>query len=150
MGIKWQTETPVEFGALTVEQEAEICNGCGGKDSWFKPGHADLFRQPCQPHDYNYAVGGNAWDKIRADWRLRSRIRAQVKKLDIQVLRDNLWLDDRPYPDFMIRQIYYRWADLYFAGVLAGGHEFFHFGKKRWPVMSTKGIEVEMGGGEEF
>lgn len=133
--MNWQTETPVPFEALTAEQEAEICNGCGGKDSWFKPGHADLFRLACQPHDYDYAIGGGWWDKIKSDWRLRRRIRALVKKTDIQVLRDNLVMEDAVYPDFVIRQIYRRWADAYFAGVMAGGHTFFYFGEKRWPVV---------------
>ena len=147
MDIVWQTERPVKFEELTADLETEICNGCGGKDSWFKPGHADLFRSACQPHDYDYAVGGSVWGKVKADWWLRSRIRAQVGKINIQVLRDNLYLDDRPYPDFMIRQIYYRWADLYFAGVLAGGHKFFHFGQKRWPVLPPEDLEIKMGEG---
>ncbi|MBI9090126.1 MAG: hypothetical protein JEZ12_13000 [Desulfobacterium sp.] len=135
MDIQWQTEKPVLFQDLTVDLEAEICNGCGGKDSWFKPGHADLFRLPCQPHDYDYAVGGSPWDKVKADWRLRHRIRIQISNLDIGTLRNNLIMDDQLLPDFVVRQIYKHWSDLYFIGVLAGGNRYFHFGKKRWPIM---------------
>ena len=132
--MKWQNQKPVKYSELTEDMINEICNGCGASKSKFRPPHYRLFKHACCPHDYDYAVGGSWWDKIKADWRLRSRIRAKVKKVDIAALRNNLYLDDDTFPDFAIRQIYYRWADGYFLGVVCGGNSNFRFDRqKQWP-----------------
>ena len=137
--MKWQTKNPVAYADLTESQVSEICNGCGASKSKFRPPHYRLFKHQCCPHDYDYAVGGNWWDKVKADWRLRSRIRGRVKAVDIMALRDNLYLDDDLFPDFMIRQIYYRWADGYFLGVMFGGNPSFRFdSKKQWPEVKNE------------
>ena len=129
-----QTHTPVKYEDLTPDQKKEICNGCGGKGGWIKPPHRVLFKESCQPHDYNYFVGCSWWDKIKADWKLRRSMRAKVKTTKIRDLRNHLYFEDKFLPDWAIRQIYYRWADAYFAGVLAAGAVYFYFGdKKRYP-----------------
>lgn len=132
--MKWQTKKPVAYSELTEAQINAFCNGCGASKGKFRPPHYRLFKHECCPHDYDYAVGGGWWDKIKADWRLRSRIRAKVKRVDIQALRDNLYLEDSIFFDWMIRQIYYRWADGYFLGVTVGGRTSFRFdNQKQWP-----------------
>ncbi|KAF0235072.1 MAG: hypothetical protein FD177_231 [Desulfovibrionaceae bacterium] len=58
---------PPEFYALTPEQKADICNGCGARGS-----HVPVpdtiwgldIREACNIHDYNYGEGR---DKNRSD-----------------------------------------------------------------------------------
>lgn len=132
--IAWQREYPVPYADLRPWQRHIIVNGCGAANSAFRPPHATLFKYECGPHDYDYAIGGSWWDKIKADFRLRSRLKGRVKKTDINILRTCLFFDDQWFPDWAIKQIYHRWADLYCAGVLVGGVSSFRFDKKKmWP-----------------
>ena len=134
--MKWQTQKTIKYSDLTEAQVNSFCNGCGSSKGKFRPPHYRLFKHQCCPHDFDYAVGGSWWDKFKADKRLRTRIRKKIKQVDIMTLRNNLYLDDDPFPDCWIRQIYYRWADGYFLGVLFGGNSSFRFDRqKQWPVM---------------
>ena len=133
--MQWQSDYIVPFSDLTLNQKEEICNGCGGSESCFKPSHAKLFRPACQPHDYDYAVGGGWLVKVKSDLRLRGRIRLLVASTDIRVLREGLVANDALLPDWAVRQVYYRWADAYFIGVTVGGIGYFRYGPQRWPVM---------------
>jgi len=112
---------------LTPEQKKDICNGCGGKGGWIKPPHAKLFRDDCNEHDLLYYIGHTWWDRMKADWKLRKDIRTRIKNTNIVSLRDHLYITDKFIPDIGIRQIYYRWADLYCIGVIAAGWKYFNF-----------------------
>ncbi len=125
----------MKYEDLTQEQIDEICNGCGGKGGYVKPPHALLFRPDCNQHDYQYYIGCTWWHRLKADWMLRSLMRTRIKNTNAVALRDHLYIEDKYLPDFMVRQIFYRWADLYCAGVMAAGWQFFYFGnKKRYPT----------------
>lgn len=58
---------PPEYYALTLEQKADICNGCGAKGS-----HLPIpdtiwgldVREACNIHDFNYSEGR---DKLHSD-----------------------------------------------------------------------------------
>jgi hypothetical protein len=133
--MEWQTKLVIPYRALTLGQKSIIVNGCGAQGSSFRPPHAKLFRDVCGEHDYDYAVGGSLLDKVKADWRLRRRIINKVKVTGTLVLRDNLYLDDSMLPDWVVRQVYYAWADVYFTGVMLGGHSSFRYAKqKQWPM----------------
>ena len=137
--MEFQTHTPVKYEDLTLAQNKEICNGCGGKGGWVKPPHRILFAPACNPHDYDYSCGCSWWDKIKADWKLRQGIRQIVKTINIQILRDHLYFNESLLPDFAIRQIYIRWADVYLAGVTIAGKLFFYFGpKKKYPIIKEE------------
>ena len=136
--MEWQTRYILEYQDLAPWQKAEISNGCGAQSSTFRPPHYELYADACGPHDLDYAIGGSWLDKMKADWRLRSRLRERTKTAAIQELRNNLYMDDTGLPDFMVRQIYYRWADIYYVGVVAGGNSSFRYAKnKRWPKLSN-------------
>ena len=139
--MKWQTQKTIKYSDLTEAQVNSFCNGCGSSKGKFRPPHYRLFKHQCCPHDFDYAVGGSWWDKVKADYRLRQRLRRHIKiisRVNIRVLRRNLYLDDALLSDFWIRQIYYRWADGYFLGVLFGGNSSFRFDdKKQWPEVTV-------------
>jgi hypothetical protein len=134
--MEFQNHTPVKYDDLTQAQKKEICNGCGGKGGFVKPPHSILFKPVCDPHDYDYWSGCSWWDKIKADWKMHQGMKKAVKKMDIQILRDHLYFNESLLPDWAVRQIYYRWADAYFAGVSVAGKLYFYFDKnKRYPCM---------------
>jgi hypothetical protein len=112
---------------LTLKEKARICNGCGGKGGFITPPHADLFKEECNNHDYDYHVGGSLWDKIKADFKLRLNMRQKIKTESITSLRAHLYFNNALLPDWMIRQIYHRWADAYCMGVVIAGGRYFNF-----------------------
>lgn len=140
--MKWQGKVKVKYQSLSKNQKRQIVNGCGASNSRFRPPHFKLFADECGPHDYDYACGGTWFHKVSADFRLRSRILKKTKITDIQILRDNLYLDDALFPDWAIRGIYKWWANGYFAGVLFGGNSSFRFDwtGPQWPVMEGWGL----------
>ena len=116
------------FEVLTPDQRADICNGCGGKGAKIKPPHAILFAPDCNKHDYDYFLGCKETDRLKADWKLRSRMRDRIKTVKIEVLRDHLYINDRFFPGWLVRQIFFRWADAYCIGVMIAGRKFFYYG----------------------
>ena len=95
---------------LTPNQFREICNGIGPK------GYAYSFLQfhfvgVADHHDLDYYVGGNVWDKCKADWKFFTGC------LSVG-WHDSLTLE------FSV-------AFLYYIAVTLGGWFCFNFGKKK-------------------
>ena len=82
--------TRKKYRDLTPEEKAEICNGCGGKGGVVKPPHADLFREECEHHDYNYFLGHREHHRLKADWQLRRALRQKVRSTPADALRRHL------------------------------------------------------------
>lgn len=102
----------VKFRELSEEQVHFICNGCGGKGSVINPPEF-MFNASCDQHDYNYCIGGNGGDRVKADYQFY-----QAMKKDV---REYAWYR-RPF--------YYAMAWLYYIAVRLMGHKFFNYGKK--------------------
>ncbi len=130
----------LKYEDLTDAQKEFICNGCGGKGGKIKPPHAELFKEDCHYHDYLYYIGCKWWHRIKADWKLRSLMRARIKTTNMVSLRDHLYINDRWLPDFAISQIYYRWADAYCMGVVVVGWKYFYSG----PEKRDPGVYLEV------
>jgi hypothetical protein len=56
----------IRFSDLTPEQEAFICNGCGGKGGWV-PVPEFFCHASCDHHDFRYWKGGSEADRKDAD-----------------------------------------------------------------------------------
>lgn len=125
----------MKYEDLTQEQKELICNGCGGKGGYFKPPHNKLFVEDCNRHDFDYHVGCTWLDRLKADWELRKNMRKRIRTTNIEALRDCLYIDDRLIPNVVIRQIYYRWCDAYFAGVVVAGRHYFYYAATKRTVI---------------
>jgi len=42
-------------------------------------------------------------------------------------LRDHLYIPNKYLPGWLVRQIYYRWADIYYTAVVAVGWKYFYY-----------------------
>ena len=98
----------IRFRDLTDYQRQMICNGCGPKGGII-PVPEFLFHASCDHHDFNYWVGGN---------------RFQRKKADLQFYKE------------MVRDAegngYYKfWAKVYYRAVRWFSAPYFHWGTQR-------------------
>ncbi len=97
----------IRFADLTEEQKKVICNGCGGKGSFFRPPRSAVYEEMCNHHDFNYSLGGGWKDKLKADWQLCWEI--WKHGWNYGELSDGLW------------------GLIYFLGISIGGGSYFNF-----------------------
>jgi endogenous inhibitor of DNA gyrase (YacG/DUF329 family) len=56
----------IRYRDLTAEQRSIICNGCGPKGGWI-PVPEFFCHASCDHHDFNYWLGGDWHDRLKAD-----------------------------------------------------------------------------------
>lgn len=103
----------LKYRKLNATQKSLIANGCGAKGSWVRP-PSFMFEASCDHHDFNYWIGGNDQDRLRAD---KGFYEAMCR--DIKRARTLL----KPY--------YHLWARAYYQAVRMFGKSYFHTGDKR-------------------
>ena len=123
-----------KYRDLSPEERSEICNGCGGKGGIVTPPHAELFREACDHHDFNYHLGHRERHRWKADRQLRGAMRTKVRTTPAAILRGHLPALLRRMPAFAVRQIFYRWCDAYYLAVALVGWRFFHYAEKEQTI----------------
>jgi hypothetical protein len=103
----------IRYGDLTDAQRALVCNGCGAKGGFINPPEF-RFGASCDHHDFNYWIGGDDSDRLRAD---RQFFRAMLD-------------DARELPQ-MSRYAHVAAAWIYFRSVRLWGGGAFHYGTPR-------------------
>lgn len=102
---------PSSFKKASLEYIKEVCNGCGAKDSWFRPPrriYGTLIIYACHIHDWMYSRGYTIEDKDEAD-------RVFLNNLNRLIERDkNKWYK----PTFLQhrRALKYYYAVKHFGG----------------------------------
>ena len=100
--------TRIRYKDLTQEQKDFICSGCGPKGLFIKPPDF-MFLASCNHHDFNYWLGCNRWQRLKADLQFYKEM-----LLDAYGSR---------YHKF--------WAMCYYRAVRIGGMFCFHWGKRQ-------------------
>jgi len=121
----------MEFNQLQEYQQEIISNGCGPAISSVRPPNAKLFKEVCDQHDLDYYLGFREIHRIKADLRLRRGIRDKIDILPIPYLRMHMLPIFRNVPDYMVKLLFRRWADIYFTAVFLFGRHFFYYGEKQ-------------------
>jgi hypothetical protein len=104
----------MKFQDLTPEQLSKISNGCGRKGGYIKPPNW-IFTASCDHHDFHYWVGGNEYDRWKADF-----------KFYMAMLQD---AHDKG--NWFTRRWYNTMAWLYYQAVRKFGRVAFSYGRKK-------------------
>jgi len=117
--VRWGHLTPEHVDAM---KKRKILNGCGGKGAWVNAPDF-LFEASCWHHDFNYWVGGDEADRLKADWEF---YQAMLRDVD----RFASWWNGWWYRS--VAWTYYQ-AVRRFAGRKNedGTGRFFHYGRRR-------------------
>lgn len=100
---------PLRYRDLSADERAAICNGCGAKGGWV-PVPDFCFRASCDHHDFNYWLGCNRKDRLKADRQFYAAMRADAAALP--------WYR---------QPLAYTGATVYYLAVRACGWRAFHF-----------------------
>lgn len=92
-------KAPAAYWQLSIEQHAEICNGCGARDGIDVPDTVYLLsiKRACNIHDYMYQVGTTAEEKIEADRTFLANMNAIIKKESVFFLKGPRMVRAREY-----------------------------------------------------
>lgn len=139
---------PCRFRNLTEVEKNVICNGCGAKGGWFKPPEY-CFTASCNRHDFSYWLGGESFERKRAD---EGFLRAMIYDA-YWMIRKNLYgrpvLKRRPWwRRYWLKGAAYR----YHWAVRLGGKKSFNYHalehrNEQWSrlekLMTARGFDVE-------
>jgi hypothetical protein len=76
-------DAPDKFKNATIELLREVCNGCGAADSWFRPPatiYGVSILASCMVHDFDFYLGVDDLDFIKANDRFKSNM---IKQLNL-------------------------------------------------------------------
>lgn len=104
----------MKFADLNDEEISLISNGCGRKGGYLNPPDW-IFTASCDHHDFHYWVGGNEYDRWKADWKFYMAMRQ----------------DAHDKGNFFTRPFYFLLAWAYYQAVRKFGRVAFHYGRKR-------------------
>lgn len=132
---KVELYAPPDYWRLSPEQKKAFCNGCGPKSLFVDlvPDHplGEDFSEPCNIHDYMYAMGKTHDDKVVAD---RVFLNNMTRVIDASANT----IDDMVFGRFV--------ADIYYQAVHTFGGLAFWSGKNRPEEL----CEVDLIGGTLF
>ncbi len=108
----------IRYRDLTPGQVAALTNGCGPKGGTLKAPDW-LFEASCRHHDFNYALGGDEFDRERADKQFYQAMRRDARRAFLA------W-----------RWWYYLMAWLYWRAVRRCGADYFAY-RGAWELEPT-------------
>jgi len=104
------------YGVFTAKQRAKYGNKCGPKFlGLYKLIPNLVFGSTCRHHDFNYDVGGNEWDRTKADFIF-------AKELAIASWEKGAWYS---------KLFHIQMAPIYFVAVRLIGFTGFEYGKPK-------------------
>ena len=78
MLLNAMTRDRIKADDVPADLQRRLFNGCGGAGGWKVPAALarliGLESDDCRPHDVEYAIGGTAGDRLRADAALAGRM----------------------------------------------------------------------------